>query len=316
MLKFSIVTPSFNQAMFLKQTIDSVLSQKNVDVEYFVHDGGSIDNSREIIQEYNLRLAGWYSESDEGQTDAIVQGWQKASGDILAWLNSDDYYLPTALAKVKRVFESTPDTLIVIGKALMVDESGKVYSYKAALPFDLQKMFLGGSIPGQPSVFVHRRLVDRIGFPDTSLHYAFDWEYWIRAALFAEPSQIYCIDEPLSVMRIWSGTKTHMGIEKFCIEQRRVLVSLFVGRKLPSPLQVMRDDSIASMYVKQAFLEWQAGRSRDARQSLKTAIQISPSILSKPVHYNSLGLRLRCYIPYPFYRRVQMLWGRVRSISA
>jgi glycosyltransferase involved in cell wall biosynthesis len=306
MLKFSVVTPSFNQAAFLEQTLTSVLQQAGANLEYFVFDGGSTDDSVDIIKKYAPRLTYWVSEKDCGQADAIVKGWRRATGEVLAWLNSDDIYLPSALGKVQNVFDARPEVQMVVGRALMMDERGKVFSSKSSAPFNLPKIFLGGSTPGQPAIFVRRSLVTEIGFPDTRLHFAFDWEYWIRAVLFLRGERIFYLDEPLAAMRIWSETKTSKGIEKFCIEQRQVLSTLFDSGNLPLQLQSLRNESLASMYVKQAVLEWQVGRVTEARKSLRDALQISPHILRNPdVHYNNLGIRLWGYIPYPLYRKMQ-----------
>src|SRR5687768_2251879 len=125
MTRVSIVTPSFNQSSYLEQTILSVLDQDHPDIEYVVIDGASTDQSVEIISKYKDKLAYWVSEKDNGQAEAINKGLAHATGDIVAWLNSDDYYLPGTISAAIKVFEENPDVALVHGDMLAVDEDGK-----------------------------------------------------------------------------------------------------------------------------------------------------------------------------------------------
>src|SRR5688572_29578312 len=121
----SIVTPSFNQAAYLEQTIRSVLEQDHPHVEYIVIDGASTDSSNEIIKKYESNLTYWVSEKDNGQAQAINKGFARASGDIAAWLNSDDYYLPGTISEVVKIFKKHPDVALIHGDMLAVDELGE-----------------------------------------------------------------------------------------------------------------------------------------------------------------------------------------------
>ncbi|MBI5350329.1 MAG: glycosyltransferase [Chloroflexi bacterium] len=309
--KLSITTPSFNQAPYLEQTIRSVIAQQNVSVEYFVLDGGSTDGSVEIIKKYADRIKYWVSEPDKGQTDAIVRGWKRATGDVLVWLNSDDYFMPNALQKVAEAF-SDPSVMVVIGSGAIVDESGNVIGDKYARHFNVETMLTtGGGVPHQPSTFVHRRVIDMIGYPDPELHYVMDWEYWIRIALAIPQNQIRVIYEPFAALRTWEGTKTLTGTEKICDEHRAVLEKLFNGNTLPPHLQKLQARSRAGTYIKQAFLQWQAGRAADARRSLDQAKEIDPSSLSG---WHELKLQLQTHLPYPIYEKARHTWGQLRPL--
>src|SRR6266540_1502850 len=158
----SIITPSYNQAPYLEQTIQSVLGQDYPRLEYIVVDGASTDNSFEIIKKYNDRLAYWISEKDSGQAEAINKGFARAGGEILAWLNSDDYYLPNTISAVVKCFEENPDVVMVYGDMLAVDGKGRtinVLNYKpssldsacSARPDSTCAASLGGGAVSCPS---------------------------------------------------------------------------------------------------------------------------------------------------------------------
>jgi glycosyltransferase involved in cell wall biosynthesis len=311
-MRLSITTPSFNQSPYLEQTIRSVLDQQNVNVEYFVLDGGSTDGSVEIIKKYADRIAYWVSEPDKGQTDAIVRGWKRATGDVLVWLNSDDYFLRNALQKVAEAFRSDPALNVVIGSGAIVDESGNTIGDKYARHFNIETLLTtGGSVPHQPSTFVHRRVIEKIGYPDPALHYVMDWEYWIRIALAIPREQVKLIYEPFAALRTWEGTKTLTGIEKICDEHRAVLEKLFASHALPTHLQKLEARSRAGTYIKQAFLQWQAGRADDARRSLDQAKEIDSTSISG---WHELKLQLQTHLPYPIYQRARNMWGQLRPL--
>ncbi|MBI3738125.1 MAG: glycosyltransferase, partial [Chloroflexi bacterium] len=148
----SIVTPSFNQSAYLEQTMKSVLEQDYRDLEYIVVDGGSIDGSVDIIKKYSSRLAFWTSERDRGQADAINKGMAHARGEILAWLNSDDYYLPGAISSAVKIFEQNPDVVLIYGDMLAVDARGQTINALKYQQLSLEDL-LCFQIIGQPAVF-------------------------------------------------------------------------------------------------------------------------------------------------------------------
>ena len=179
--RISIITPSYNQAPYLEQTIRSVLEQDYPDIEYMVVDGGSTDGSVEIIQRYADQLAWWVSEPDQGQADAINKGLAQVSGDIVAWLNSDDLYQPGTLAKIARVFQSHPEVGLVYGDVLSIDQDSKVFNVMRFRQSDLQDL-LTFNIISQPGVFMRRIIQQKAGQLDTRYHYLLDHHLWIRMA--------------------------------------------------------------------------------------------------------------------------------------
>ncbi|MCW5703708.1 MAG: glycosyltransferase family 2 protein [Xanthobacteraceae bacterium] len=174
-----IVTPSYNQGRFLKATIDSVVAQSYPKLFYHVQDGGSVDGSVPILESYGDRIS-WRSQADKGQADAINLGFEHVDCDIMAYLNSDDVLLPGALSYVADYFDRNPDVDIVYGHRVFIDGDGAEIG-RAVLPsHDAKALLYAGYIP-QETMFWRRRVWNAIGGFDTSLHYALDWEFMLRA---------------------------------------------------------------------------------------------------------------------------------------
>lgn len=179
-LKFSIITPSFNQGMFIEKTIQSVINQDYAGIEYVVIDGGSTDNTVDVIKKYQGHMKYWVSESDAGQSDAIRKGFEKVSGDIVGWINSDDcYYSKDVFRKVADVFESNPDVNICYGDNVYIDENDSVLYMRKAFPFYSKKLLSIWNYIHQPTVFFRRKILDEFQL-DMSLHYIMDYEYWLQ----------------------------------------------------------------------------------------------------------------------------------------
>ena len=176
----SIVTPSYNQAQFLEETILSVLAQDYALIEYIIVDGGSTDGSPEIIQKYSDRLAWWVSEPDKGQTDAINKGFERAKGDVLAWLNSDDSYLPNALSEVVEFLQTHPRVGMVYGDANLVDENGHTLGKFPARQTDYRRLRRGYVHVPQQASFFRAELWQEVGPLDPTFYFAMDYDLWVR----------------------------------------------------------------------------------------------------------------------------------------
>lgn len=223
-MKFSIITPSYNQAEFLEETIKSVVSQ-NVDLEYFIQDGGSTDGSINIIKKYSgeYPFIIWQSKKDNGQTDALNQCLPKCTGDIVAYLNSDDYYLPNALTKVEQYFASHQNKLWLVGDCQVSDPKLEwTFSLKHLWPIGLSSWFLRVfNTANQPSVFLRKDLVKKVGEFDEKLNYAFDYDYWLRCQKVAgTPGRLHT---PLSVFRIQPNSKGNTSYQKQFVEDLKVI---------------------------------------------------------------------------------------------
>jgi glycosyltransferase involved in cell wall biosynthesis len=179
-VKLSIITPSFNQAQYLEQTLRSVISQRNEIHEYFVYDGGSSDASPALIKQYAQNIDHWVSEKDAGQSDVLSRGFARATGDYLAWLNSDDVYLPGALARVRAALQANPTWDVVTGWHTRIDSHSKILSAHR-VPAESRAAARWGSFhPSQPTVFFRRSLYEKVGGVNPELHLVMDTELFFR----------------------------------------------------------------------------------------------------------------------------------------
>ena len=178
----SIITPSFNQAQYLEETICSVLEQDYRNIEYLIVDGSSTDSSLEIINRYKDRLSWWISEPDQGQTDAINKGFAHAHGEILAWLNSDDTYLPKTVSRAVDYLLNHPECGMVYGDANLIDEHGKVIGRFPARQTDYRLLRRGYVHIPQQSSFFRACLWHKVGPLDPTFQFAMDYDLWVRLA--------------------------------------------------------------------------------------------------------------------------------------
>ncbi len=204
--KITVVTPSYNQARFLEATLQSVLNQGYPNLEYIVIDGGSTDGSVEILRRYAEHLAYWVSEQDDGQTDALVKGFAKATGDILCWLCSDDLLEPWTLKEVAQFFQENPQARVVYGDTTWMDAEGQLIQRRKETPFNRFIFLYEHNFIPQPSTFWRRDLYEEVGGLNPEFNLAMDSDLWIR---FAEVTRIYHVRRYWSYMRFYPEHKTH-----------------------------------------------------------------------------------------------------------
>jgi glycosyltransferase involved in cell wall biosynthesis len=217
--RISVITPSFNQARFIEQTIRSVLLQGYPDLEYIIIDGGSTDGSVELIRKYEPWLAYWVSEPDEGQSNAINKGFKRAKGQVLCWLNSDDYYTPGTLEVVGRKLSlGNSDALVGHCERVSDDGNGAVRCeghYRGRVRL-LQ--FWKGYEMHQPAIFWTREVLEKVGLLDESLHLTMDFDYWARIAQNFEFTEV---DKVLARSNYHARAKTGDNFRGYHEELRR-----------------------------------------------------------------------------------------------
>jgi glycosyltransferase involved in cell wall biosynthesis len=209
--EISIVTPSYNQGRFLEDCITSVLDQNYPELEYIVIDGGSTDQSVDIIKKYEERITLWVSEPDEGQSDAINKGFRMATGELVAWLNADDFYLPGALATVAEAYRNNPGASFYFGDGLRVDEAGQPKSRffpDGRVLFNQAALIFGIDYILQPATFINRTHLVKVNYLNPTLHYGLDIDLWIRLSQVAPPVPISAC---LAASREYDATKTATG---------------------------------------------------------------------------------------------------------
>jgi glycosyltransferase involved in cell wall biosynthesis len=208
-IKVSIITPSYNQAPFLEQCIRSVLNQDYQNIEYIIIDGGSNDGSIDIIKKYEKNLAYWESEPDNGQSHAINKGFKKATGDIVAWLNSDDLYFPDAVSIAVKRFQEQTDLVLFYGNCVFIDKNGGFIRYFTEVePYDLNRLLNYSDYIMQPTTFFSRQKLIEIGYLDENLDYTMDWDLWCK---LSKIGKVYNEKSLIAANRDYDTTKTNSG---------------------------------------------------------------------------------------------------------
>jgi len=235
--KISIVTPSFKQGGFIERTLLSVIDQRYPALEYFVQDGQSKDKTVEVLQEYQEKLSGWASEKDSGQSQAINRGFAKTSGEIMAWLNSDDLLLPGSLQTVGDYFNRHPDVDVVYGNRLMIDGDDQEIGRWIMPGHDGNVLSWVDYVP-QETLFWRRRLWDKVGgHIDESFCFAMDWDLLVRfrdaGAKFAHIPQF------LGAFRVHSEQKTSAAINTVGFQEMDRIRERLLGR-IPSQSEIRR----------------------------------------------------------------------------
>jgi len=222
--RISIVTPSFNQGKYLEETIKSIIDQNYPNLEYIVMDGGSSDNSLEILKKYQNYLTYWESHPDNGQADAIHRGFTHATGDILCYINSDDYFLPGALWEIARTYIDNPSLKWISGEGIVVNETGE-FIRKRKYPFVCyETMLYFENCIFQPAAFWRRDFYFQIGGIDTMLKFSFDYDLFMRFTLVEKPIMVH---KEIAAFRVHARSKTStisdIGLQEHMLIRDRYL---------------------------------------------------------------------------------------------
>lgn len=266
-----IVTPSFNSDQYLEETIRSVLLQGYPNLQYYIVDAGSTDNTIDVIRKYEFWLSGWVSESDKGQSDAINKGWGRVAGDWLGWMNSDDTYLPGGLWLLAKEIIECADSGIVAGSAVWTDASGKAIRYQTLSGFDYIDFLLHlSNHPPSGSTLIRRSVVDAVGGLDLSMNTICDTEYWIRAGLHAK---VHTDSQAISTFRYHPGSKTMKLEQMKGPELIQAYNKLFARRDLPPTVLRIRRRAFSFCYLEAARYAARAGDVKSCWKYLHSGIQ-------------------------------------------
>ena len=211
MKKISIITPSFNQAEFLEETICSVLGQTYSNIEYLVIDGASTDGSVDLIKSYQQKISGWVSEPDRGQTDAINKGFSMATGEIIAWLNSDDTLMPEAVEQAAAYLDEHPAVGLVYGDANYIDKHSRVIGRFPAAQTSLAQLQRGYVHIPQQAAFIRKTLWDAVGPLDPDFYFAMDYDLWVRLATKSEIKYL---------PKLWGNFRLHADAKTVSADDR------------------------------------------------------------------------------------------------
>jgi tetratricopeptide (TPR) repeat protein len=270
----SIITPSFNQAKYLEDTIQSVLNQDYPNLEYIIVDGASTDGSVDIIRKHENQLAWWISEKDNGQAEAINKGLSHATGEIVAWLNSDDTYLPGTLSAVVKTFEENPDVALAYGNMLAVDENGGIINILRYSQLSLEDL-LCFQIIGQPAVFFRRAALEKAGHLDPTYHFLLDHHLWLRIAMLG---RILHVDQTWAAARFHAEAKNRARAAEFGQEAFRILDWAHQTQPLLAPvLAKVGRRAHASAYRFDARYLLDGGQPWPALMAWMRALLIHPS---------------------------------------
>ncbi len=267
--RVTVVTPSFNQAAFLEEAIRSVLRQGYPNLEYIVLDGGSTDGSVEIIRRYAPWLTHWASAPDKGQADALRRGFERATGEVLAWLNSDDVYLPGALRQAVAVLRDTPEAVMVFGDADQIGRAGEPLGPARQVgPVSRESLLKDNNAIAQPAAFFRRAAYEAAGGLETALHWAMDYDLWIRLSamgpLAYTPSR-------LAQMRLYPEAKTGRGDQAMFREILEV-VRRHGGDGLPTEMSAW----LEAMQLPRALDAYRHGDREAGRAGLAFLVEMMP----------------------------------------
>jgi glycosyltransferase involved in cell wall biosynthesis len=300
----SIVTPSFNQARFLEATIRSVLDQDYPNLEYLVVDGASTDGSVDIIRRFADRLTWWVTEKDSGQSEAINKGLQRARGEYVGWLNSDDVYLPGAVSAAVKAFQSYPDAGVVYGDARAIDANGRVLNLMRARQYSLVDL-MAFNIICQPAAFMDRSVVERVEFLNPAYHLLMDNLLWIK---MARVSSLVYIPQTWAAARYHDQAKNRTRGASYGQEAKLLIEDLKTQPEFAGIINENKKIIMAGVHRFDAFYLTDAGQPKAALREYGLAFRLNPHTALGDWKHILLALFSLLGLP-----KVRSLYDRLRS---
>lgn len=271
----SVVTPAYNQGQFLRDTIESVLSQDYPNIEYVVLDDGSTDNTRKILEEYGDRFV-WETQPNMGQTPTINKGWAMTTGDLITWLNSDDtFYSPTSVSEALKYLIDDTDLGIVFGDSMFTEADGtEIEPTRPIRDFTYQKMVLTCENPiSQPSAFIRREVVGKVGELDPKYYYFMDWDFWLRAGIYFKMEHV---DAIWSNYRLHSESKTVAQSRKAAPELVYMYEKYFARDDVPGSIRELEKNAMMNMCFTSGGYYLKGGDAETASKMAAKAFEINP----------------------------------------
>jgi len=262
--KISIITPSFNQGQYIEETIRSVLLQDYPNLEYIIIDGGSSDDTLRILKKYDSWIT-WISEPDEGQTNAINKGLKMASGEILAYLNSDDIYEPGTFYTIAHTFVERGDIAMIYGDVMHIDENSDFIEYHETGEMDKERYMSGAFYLPQPSVFFRKCVLKTLGYFDEKLHLGMDFDYWLRIILTLKALYVH---QTFAKARIYRLAKSNALDYRYLQERIYILDKIFRDYKL----EAFRKKVYGYTYFNGALIFMKRHFFRDAFRCFRLAL--------------------------------------------
>ncbi len=303
--KITIITPSFNQGQFIEETIRSVLLQNYPNLEYIIIDGGSMDNTLEIIKKYEKFIDYWVSEADSGQANAINKGLKKATGEVFNWLNSDDYYLPNALLTIGQNFSKQPHLAVLGGREIHLLPNGnlsKPTNGTVILPTLEATIVLGNC--NQPPTFFRLSVVRQLGELSENLYFCMDSELWTRYLAHFGLSNTMKIDSILNVFRLHEHSKSLSARPIYYADRFNIVWALLDSARIDDfPTRFLKDSDFFNIYFHQNY-----PLSNLDKKTL--GIEISENLLQ----YYSQYMTWRAFFDLYFYTLNQQFLNRKKRL--
>ncbi len=276
----SIVINSYNQAAYLEETIKSVLDQDYPNIEVLLVDGGSTDGSKAIIQRYVNRFRWWVSEPDHGQAEGINKGLVRAKGELVAWLNSDDLYLPGTVSAAVKAWQQHPQAALIYGDVLAIDENGRVFNRIKCSQFQLSDLMMF-KILNQPAVFMSNAILKEAGYLSTAYHYLLDHQLWLRIAVGGD--MVY-VHQVWAKGRFHSQAKNLANAEKFGEDAYKIVRFLNQEKLYKDMRQLLGNRIQAGADRINARYLLDAGKPRQAFASYWRGLLRSPVMILPEIH--------------------------------
>ena len=272
----TVVTPAYNQSDFLKDTIESVLSQNYPNIEYIVLDDGSTDDTPKILAEYGTRFV-WESQKNIGQTATINKGWSMTGGEIITWLNSDDTFYDSGSVRtgVEHLL-ANPDVGIVFGDSMFTEADGTEIEPTRPVPdFTYHKMVLTCENPiSQPSAFIRREIIEKVGDLDPKFYYFMDWDFWLRAGIYYK---IEHIEKILSTYRLHADSKTVAQSKKAAPELEYMYRKYFNRDDIPAEIRAIEKEAMMNMCFTSGGYYLNGCDTKNAAEMAARAFKMNPA---------------------------------------